>query len=101
VVHPTEALDPIVAGAFGGGFALYLAGLTAKRVRCGGRPGVGHVTAVAAGAGAAALAPHVDAVVTLAILAAAGLTVAVADTWVWSRPPPTRPSPSELRPGSG
>ena len=101
VVHPTESLDPIVAGAFGGGFALYLAGLTAKRMRCGGRPGAGHLAAVVAGAGAAALAPHVDAVVTLAILAAAGLAVAVADTWVWSRPPPAVASHSELRPGSG
>lgn len=36
-----------------------------------------------------------------AVVAATCLAVAVVDTWVWSRQPPTVPTRSELRPGSG
>lgn len=87
VVHPGESLDPVVAGAFGGGVALYFAGLAAKRLRCGAHAGAGHVVAVLWAVAVAALAPHVDAVVALALLAIPALGAAVADRWSWSEPP--------------
>jgi low temperature requirement protein LtrA len=100
VLHPGDALDPVVSAAFGGGVALYVGGLTAKRLRCGARPGLGHLATVAWAVAVAAVASEVDAVVALGMLALPAVAVAVADTWVWAVPPPGAEARSDTRPGS-
>jgi low temperature requirement protein LtrA len=79
LIEPGEPLDPVFAGAFAGGVVLYAAGLAAIRVRLGGRPSAARLGAAAVAVAVIPLAPHMDAVVTTAVLAAATLAVALAD----------------------
>jgi low temperature requirement protein LtrA len=80
LVHPGDALDPVVGGAFAAGVALYFAGLAAIRGRCGGARTLGPYPAVVALAAVAGLAaPHVAAAATLAVLAVAALGGAALD----------------------
>jgi len=77
LAHPDEPLDPIFAGAAGGGVALYFAGLAAIRVRRGDRPGGPCVAAVAVALLVIVVGRELDAVATMAVLAVVALGVAL------------------------
>jgi low temperature requirement protein LtrA len=79
LVHPGEPLDPLFAGAFAGGIALYLGGLAAIRLRRGARPGAMCLVALAVAVAMVPLGREVDAVATAAVLAAAVLAGAYAE----------------------
>jgi low temperature requirement protein LtrA len=79
LVHPDEPLDPVFAGAFAGGIALYLGGLAAIRLRRGARPGAANLVALAVAAALVLLGHELDALVTAAVLAAAVLVVGYAE----------------------
>ena len=77
LVHSDEPLDPIFAGAFAGGVALFFAGLAGMRVRRGDPPGRLCLLAVVAALVMIPLGREIDAVATVAILAAVALGVAM------------------------
>jgi low temperature requirement protein LtrA len=77
LAHPDEPLDPIFAGAAGGGVALYFAGLAAIRARRGDRPGGPCIAAVAVALLVIVAGRELDAVATMAVLAAVALGVAL------------------------
>jgi low temperature requirement protein LtrA len=79
LVHPDVPLDPVFAGAFAGGTLLFYAGLAAIRLRLGRSPGRACLAAAVVAAVMIPVGPHLDAVVTAAVLAAAGLTMAMAE----------------------
>jgi len=76
LAHSSEPLDEVVATALGGGVALYFAALTAIAWRRGSRPDVAYPVAVVLGLAAIPLAQEIDAVWSLAALAATGLGAA-------------------------
>ena len=76
LAHSGEPLDEVVATALGGGVALYFAALTAIAWRRGSRPDVAYLVAVVLGLAAIPLAQEIDAVWSLAALAATGLGAA-------------------------
>ncbi len=80
LVHSDEPLDPIFAGAFAGGVALFFAGLAAIRVRRGDRPGPSCLLAVAVALVMIPIGSEVDAVLTVGVLAVVALGVAIART---------------------
>jgi low temperature requirement protein LtrA len=79
LVHPDEPLDPVFAAAFAGGTLLFYAGLAAIRLRLGHPPGRACLAAAAVAAAMIPVGPHLDAIVTTAVLAAAGLAMAMAE----------------------
>jgi low temperature requirement protein LtrA len=85
-VHRDEPLDPIFAGAFAGGVALYFAGLAGIRMRRGDRPGGLCVVAVAIALVMVRVGAEVDAIVTVAVLAATSLAVGLAGRRAVARP---------------
>ncbi|HLM63118.1 MAG TPA: low temperature requirement protein A [Acidimicrobiales bacterium] len=89
LVHPREALDPVVGGVLAAGVALFFAGLGAMRLRCGARAGTGHVAIVGLALLVALAAPHLAASASLAVLAVGALGAAVGDRWM---------SPAEAQP---
>jgi low temperature requirement protein LtrA len=78
LVHTDEPLDPVFAGAFAGGVALFFAGLAAIRMRRGDRPGRLCVVAVAIALAMIPLGREVDAIMTVSVLALVALGVALA-----------------------
>jgi len=78
LVHSSEPLDPVFAGAFCGGVALYFGGLAGIRARRGDRPGAACVAAGAVALAMIPLAPDVDAIVVASVLAAVTVGVALA-----------------------
>ncbi len=80
LVHSAEPLDPIFAGAFAGGVALYFAGLAAIRVRRGDRAGASCLVAVVVALAMIPAGSRIDAVATVGVLAAVALGVAVTKT---------------------
>ena len=78
LAHHDEPLDPVFAGAYAGGVALYFAGLAAIRVRRGDRPGGLCVAAVALALALIPVGAEVDALVTTVALAAVALAVGLA-----------------------
>jgi low temperature requirement protein LtrA len=78
LVHRDEPLDPVVAGAFAGGVALYLAGIAGIRVRRGDPPGGFCLAGVAAALVMIAVGAEIDAVASVAVLAAVVLAVGLA-----------------------
>jgi low temperature requirement protein LtrA len=79
LVRPDEPLDPVFAGAFAGGVLMFYAGLAAIRVRLGHPPGRACLAAAAVAAMMIPVGPHLDAIVTAAVLAATGLAMAMAE----------------------
>jgi low temperature requirement protein LtrA len=77
LVHSDEPLDPIFAGAFAGGVALFFAGLASMRVRRGDRPGLLCLLAVVVALVMIPLGREIDAVATVGILAVVALGVAM------------------------
>ena len=71
-----DSLDGVVATALGGGVALYFAALTAIAWRRGSRPDTAYPIAVVLALGAILLADEIDAVWSLAALAAVSLGAA-------------------------
>jgi low temperature requirement protein LtrA len=76
LAHSSEPLDDVVAAALGGGVALYFAALTAIAWRRGSRPDAAYPIAVVLALAAIALAQQIDAVWSLAALAALALGAA-------------------------
>ena len=76
LAHHDEPLDPVFAGAYAGGVALYFAGLAAIRVRRGDPPG-GAVRGRGGGRRwrSIPVGAEVDALVTTVALAAVALAV--------------------------
>ncbi|HYZ98846.1 MAG TPA: low temperature requirement protein A [Acidimicrobiales bacterium] len=87
LVHPAEPLEGVLAAAFGAGVAAFFGALAAIRLRRGDRPGAPYVVAALVGASVAVAATQIDAVISLAILAA----ITVGTTLVERR---TRRSPT-------
>jgi low temperature requirement protein LtrA len=79
LLHRAEPLDPVFAGAFAGGVALYLGALAAIRVRRGSRPGGACLAALVVALAMIPLGKEIDAVVSAAVLAAAVLAMAFAE----------------------
>ena len=77
LAHSDEPLDPVFAGAYAGGVALYFAGLAGIRVRRGDRPGALCLAAVVAALALIPVGAEVDALVTTIALAVVALGVAV------------------------
>ena len=75
LAHDDEPLDPVFAGAYAGGVALYFAGLAGIRLRRGDPPGMLCVAAVAASLALIPVGAEVDARVTTIALAVVALTV--------------------------
>jgi low temperature requirement protein LtrA len=71
-----EPLDDVIATALGGGVAMYFGALTAIAWRRGSRPDVAYPVAVVLALAAIPLAGQIDAVWSLAALAAVGLGAA-------------------------
>jgi low temperature requirement protein LtrA len=78
LLHRDEPLDPVFAGAFGGGVALYFAGLAGIRLRRGDTPGVPCLVAIAAALVMVRVGSEIDAIATVAVLAAVSLAVGLA-----------------------
>ena len=76
LAHSSEPLDDVVAAALGGGVALYFAALTAIAWRRGSRPDAAYPVAVVLALAAILLAREIDAVWSLAALAAVSLAAA-------------------------
>jgi low temperature requirement protein LtrA len=85
LAHSDEPLDPVFAGAFAGGVGLYFAGLAAIRVRRGDPPGWPCLAAVAAALVMIPVGGELDAVATVAVLAAVSLAVGLASARPGSR----------------
>lgn len=68
--HVDEPLAPVAVAAFCGGVALFFLALSAIRRRCGLRVGGFHVIGLVGALAAIPIALHVDAVASLAVLAA-------------------------------
>jgi low temperature requirement protein LtrA len=79
LVHPDEPLDPVFAAAFAGGIVLFYGGLAAIRLRLGVPPGRACLAAAGVALVMIPVGPHLDAIVTAAVLAAAGLALALAE----------------------
>jgi low temperature requirement protein LtrA len=77
LAHADEPLDPVFAGAYGGGVALYFAGLAGIRLRRGDRPGALCLAAVVLALALIPVGAEVDAIVTTVALAAVALGVAL------------------------
>jgi low temperature requirement protein LtrA len=77
LAHYDEALDPVFAGAYAGGVALYFAGLAGIRLRRGDPPGVLCLAGVVASLALIPIGAEVDALVTTIGLAAVALGVAL------------------------
>ena len=75
LAHDDEPLDPVFAGAYAGGVALYFAGLAGIRLRRGNPPGALCVAAVAASLALIPVGAEVDARVTTVALAVVALAV--------------------------
>ena len=88
LAHHDEPLDPVFAGAYAGGVALYFSGLAAIRVRRGDRPGGLCLAAVAVALVLIPVGAEVDALVTTVALAAVALGAAL-----------SRPEGGRVRPG--
>jgi low temperature requirement protein LtrA len=78
LVHRDEPLDPVFAGAFAGGVALYLAGLAGIRLRRGDTPGPFCLAGIAAALVMIPIGAEIDAIATVAILAVVALAVGFA-----------------------
>ena len=89
LAHHDEPLDPVFAGAYAGGVALYFAGLAGIRLRRGDPPGAMCVAAVAASLAMIPVGAEADAIVTTVILAAVALGVALSRTGRRGAPPRT------------
>jgi low temperature requirement protein LtrA len=77
LAHHDEPLDPVFAGAYAGGVALYFAGLAGIRLRRGDPPGALCLAGVVASLALIPIAAEVDALVTTIALAAVALGVAL------------------------
>jgi low temperature requirement protein LtrA len=77
LAHRDEPLDPVFAGAYAGGVALYCAGLAGIRLRRGDPPGALCLAGVAASLALIPIGAEVDALVTTIALAAVTLGVAL------------------------
>jgi low temperature requirement protein LtrA len=79
LAHHDEPLDPVFAGAYAGGVALYFAGLAGIRLRRGDPPGALCLAGVVASLALIPIAAEVDALVTTIALAAVALGVALSE----------------------
>jgi low temperature requirement protein LtrA len=86
LVHRDEPLDPVFAGTFAGGVALYFAGLAGIRLRRGDPPGRLCTAAVAMALVMMRVGSEVDAIVTVAVLAGVSLAVGLAGSRSVARP---------------
>ena len=80
LAHHDEALDPVFAGAYAGGVALFFAGLAGIRLRRGDPPGALCVAAVATSLALIPVGAEVDALFTTIALAVVALAVALSRT---------------------
>jgi low temperature requirement protein LtrA len=78
LVHRDGPLDPVFAGSFAGGVALFFAGLAGIRARRGDRPGWLCLGAVAVALVMIPVGSEIDARATVGVLAAVSLGVAIA-----------------------
>jgi low temperature requirement protein LtrA len=78
LVHRDGPLDPVFAGSFAGGVALFFAGLAGIRARRGDRPGWLCLGAVAVALVMIPVGGEIDARATVGVLAAVSLGVAIA-----------------------
>ena len=78
LVHSDGPLDPVFAGSFAGGVALFFAGLAGIRARRGDHPGWLCVAAVAVALVMIPVGSEIEAVATVGVLAAVSLGVAIA-----------------------
>jgi low temperature requirement protein LtrA len=79
LVNTGEPLDPVFAGAFAAGVAVFFGGLAAMRLRLGARPGLPCCLAVAVALAMIPIGGEIDAVATVAILAITTLGVALVE----------------------
>ena len=97
LIRPDEPLDPVFAGAYAGGVALYFAGLAAIRMRRGDRPGAWCLAAIVVALALIPAVAEVDAVVATTALAAVALLVALAQPRAGTGAPAG--GPADPRPG--